>query len=259
MFTSKSEEGEMRRLRGPWPAVFVTDWADVWDLPPVKDYRKQLEGDQHNMDREKRIYHPRVYAVYGSKAWFLALTASANPFNSEYLFWVDAGSFRNKSVAFHNWPDTDKVHRLFTGAKSRDSMMVGVIGRQPLRAYDVDGGPISRFDNGPKLEDKIMGTFFGGSPYATSWFADSFYHLYDKYINSGRFVGMDQSLFNSVVALNWWRTLYLPCRDLRDKCGSDPWFSFHYAFAADNETLPSCTNVAPITLRGQVQVQEILR
>lgn len=63
-------------------------------MEPSMRFRQDFEENQHQIDPEKYIHSPALYAVWGSKSWMLKVAADENRYNSTYFFWVDTGAWR---------------------------------------------------------------------------------------------------------------------------------------------------------------------
>ena len=57
-------------------------------------FRQHFETNQYEIDPEKSIHSPALYAIWSSKSWMLKIAADENLYNSTYFFWVDAGAWR---------------------------------------------------------------------------------------------------------------------------------------------------------------------
>lgn len=49
---------------------------------------------QHDLDPERGIHSPELYAIWTAKSWMLHEAAKVNAFKSERFFWVDIGAWR---------------------------------------------------------------------------------------------------------------------------------------------------------------------
>lgn len=69
----------------------TTQTMEFWDIPPVKKHRAEFEGPQYNIDPEKTIHSPDLYAIWASKSWMLLQTALENPFGSHFFSGLTQG------------------------------------------------------------------------------------------------------------------------------------------------------------------------
>lgn len=149
-FAPPEMEETILRLRGPLPITLNTSFATPFDIPPLKG----LQGRYHDMNKvdPERAYHsPELYAVWSSKTYFLReglRNMQSAGMNVEYVFWSDAGSFRQKQD-FNRWPALERVEEIFTtGAElsnmSKDDlffMPIWDVPEEPLRNWTPLGGP----------------------------------------------------------------------------------------------------------------------
>ena len=68
--------------------------VDLWDIPPLAPLANEFKTSQHEMDPEKQIHSPELYAIWNAKSWMLLKTAEANVFKSKHFFWADIGAWQ---------------------------------------------------------------------------------------------------------------------------------------------------------------------
>lgn len=68
--------------------------TDLWDLPPVAPLQEAFKTWQHDIDPERWIHSPELYAIWNAKQWMLHEAAKTDVFNSKYFFWADIGAWR---------------------------------------------------------------------------------------------------------------------------------------------------------------------
>lgn len=104
-----------------------TSFANVFSTPVMKPYKKEYQEKQWQLDREKDVHHPELYAIWNNKPYFLAEAArrlkrqksSTLSYSSyDYYFWNDIGSFR-VTHAWRQWPDATFVANAFKQAAER--------------------------------------------------------------------------------------------------------------------------------------------
>jgi uncharacterized membrane protein len=52
----------------------------------------------HDVNREKHIHSPELYAVWAAKQELVMKAIEWNPFSSDYFVWMDAGIVRNDDI-----------------------------------------------------------------------------------------------------------------------------------------------------------------
>ena len=204
-----------------FPMTLNTTFSSAFDVPPLKALQPNYTV-MHSWDREKRRHSPELYAVWNAKAYFL-IEAINNAGNSgktyDYVFWNDAGSFRDEH-GYKVWPDPERVVQVFeqgekkSGMKKDDLMFFPVTGMPywSQRYWKEDQGPVDvDFSEGRVSFASILkfahistfyaGSFFGGSPSAAKWWSKTFYAYHDYYLSLSYFVGKDQTVFNALFFL----------------------------------------------------------
>ncbi|KAF9498080.1 hypothetical protein BDN71DRAFT_434834 [Pleurotus eryngii] len=231
-FTTPAMEGLIRGCRANHPIFINTTFERAFDVPPLHG----LEGEYEKMqakDREGFRHSPELYSVWNAKPYFLDeavrnvntlipfAQSDPSPPTFDYGFWVDAGSFREEHF-YQRWPDAQRVEEVFeegsqlTGTP-QDELIFFPICTIPERGWkrwrESDGPVDFDFSEGTYLnhysfilskpaDTGILGSFFGGSPKAISWYARTFYAQHDKYLANGIFVGKDQTVINAIMFLH---------------------------------------------------------
>ncbi|KAK2467408.1 hypothetical protein APHAL10511_000643 [Amanita phalloides] len=185
-----------------FPLVVNTTFSSPFSVPPLVGLEANYTY-MHSIDRENFRHSPELYAVWNAKAYFLAeavknMEAAGKTY--DYVFWNDAGSFRDDHW-YKVWPDPDRVRQVWeegvrvSGMKKEDLMFFPLAGMPSLmyRWWKEDQGPID--------VDMSEGSFFGGAPSAVRWWSKTFYAYHDYYLSRSFFVGKDQELFNALFFL----------------------------------------------------------
>ena len=94
-----------------------------------RTYVKEYKEKQWNLDREKKLHSPELYAVWNLKHYLLNEIARQNPFKSKFFIYTDCGAWRNRS--FTNWPDNEFVDKV--AAKIGDRILYGQVGMSEFR------------------------------------------------------------------------------------------------------------------------------
>ncbi|KAF6761029.1 hypothetical protein DFP72DRAFT_30509 [Ephemerocybe angulata] len=186
-----------RSKDAPFFMKLNTSYESAFSVPPLRG-REEAYEEMHGKDREKNMHAPELYAIWNAKPFFLNEAAKEMKERwkreYDYVFWVDAGSFRIDHH-YRDWPNPRTVEALFqTPAGPHPiSFPLANIPTYRYRSWQEDMGPID--------EDISEGSFFGGSPDAIEWYASTFYAYHDHYLSMGYFVGKDQTFINSILLL----------------------------------------------------------
>ncbi len=63
-----------------------------------------------NVTDTEKYHTPELYAVWNLKFFLVQKVADANPYNSQFFFFTDAGAWREK--VFAKWPDYNFVKQV---------------------------------------------------------------------------------------------------------------------------------------------------
>ncbi|KAF5317015.1 hypothetical protein D9611_003648 [Ephemerocybe angulata] len=220
-----------RSKDAPFFMKLNTSYESAFSVPPLRG-REEAYEEMHGKDREKNMHAPELYAIWNAKPFFLNEAAKEMKERwkreYDYVFWVDAGSFRIDHH-YRDWPNPRTVEVLFQTPAGPHPIFIPLanIPTYRYRSWQEDMGPID--------EDISEGSFFGGSPDAIEWYASTFYAYHDHYLSMGYFVGKDQTFINSILLLFPERFITLWKRDplLRSqfwppgRCGNE-WFYYEF-------------------------------
>ena len=131
-----------------------------------------------DLDPEKSIHSPELYAIWNLKPYMVNKAAHENQFKSEFFIYTDAGSFRQRS--FVNWPKEEYVKNVHKQVNNR--LVLGLVDN-------------IKYHTNP-LNDLIEGGFFAGSIISLSTFETNFYEIHDERLYKGLFIGKDQTITN---------------------------------------------------------------
>ena len=98
-----------------------------------KDYVKVYREHQWELDGEKAIHSPELYAVWNLKTYLLTKIAQRNPFKSEFFIYTDSGAWRDKQ--FSNWPDENIVQTVAN--KLGDRILYGQVGNPNMNDFSI--------------------------------------------------------------------------------------------------------------------------
>ncbi|RNA29052.1 hypothetical protein BpHYR1_031252 [Brachionus plicatilis] len=206
------------------PTHFVL-FNDAWqlfhqiELWRNRSYTENYQQKQWNMDPEKSLHNPNLYAIWNSKHYAMKITVDTNPFNSSFFIYTDIGAWRKKHLT--NWPDTKFVGKL--GQKLRDKILYGQINKLVSKEINLK-------------KDTIQGGFIAGSKSAVQYAANAYYGAHDDLYDKGLFIGKEQTIMNYVTYVKKFefisklRTWSIDC-----STSYDNWFFYQYFFAHQNQ------------------------
>ena len=240
IFTTPDMEPKMRPLRGSlaeW-THFITEYQ-VWTLPSVVDVEVANTFKYAQLDRDPvhELHCPELFAIWTAKPWMMLEATKRNPFKSSYFLWVDIGSFRWEHYPYKNWPDVGRMRSLWVG---REAMLLVVLVRRVKGSEDEKWWLHITRRQPPMARYLVEGTFFGAMAPGVQWFAREFYSYRNKWLKRGKFVGDDQNLMSTVVALNWPHVMLLDATQRASGCVFEEWFLFQHWLATKEEGIPAC-------------------
>lgn len=232
VFTSPAEVDLLRSLRGNRPMI-VHVYNSIYDWPWASQYKEEFQR-QHLIDDQSLIRkNPDVYAIWNSKPSFMAYAAERNDFNSEYFFWVDMGSRREHGFFFSNWPNEDRVSKVFKNNEQR-LLFCLILPMNFTWDWRTKG---SQYPN-----VGLQGTFFAGKRDAIIRFNDTYTKYFNLFISLKSFVGSDQGVFSGIISDDSLKSGFMTL-DVRERaCGVDNWFYFYHFFKNSNDGLTHCEN-----------------
>jgi hypothetical protein len=132
------------------PITIDATYNTAFEVPPLKG----LEGwynEMHSMDRENSYHSPELYSIWNAKPFFVdnAIRIMASKGKTyDYVFWNDAGSFREDNV-YKIWPHPSRIDEIWkegsrlSGTKAEDLLFFPI--QHPpysARNWNEDMGPI---------------------------------------------------------------------------------------------------------------------
>jgi len=195
-------------------------FESIWQIPVAKEFEAVFRS-QWTIDPERRIHSPELYAIWNCKSWFLKTAAERNDFSSDFFFWVDAGSFRDRKVS-RDWPDTQRVQAVFVNTSNRFlvSAINSAFWNDIQRKRINPNYPFDKFDI-------IQGTFFGGTVSSVPLYHEHFLQLLRNFSLRNLFIGKDQNVMNSFVLQYPQYFIILDSSNLDHSCGNG-WFYFQF-------------------------------
>lgn len=112
----------------------------IWDIIVEfekiqnKKYLRIYKEKQLELDREKEIHSPELYAVWNLKHYFLYKIAQKNPYNSEFFIFTDSGAWRGKELS--NWPDIE-ISKTIANTIG-DRILYGQVGEPNIPFYSME-------------------------------------------------------------------------------------------------------------------------
>lgn len=236
VFTDKASAPFIKSVRKGLP-IYLLIYDTIWDMPsPIASFKNHYHNDQYELDPEKDIHSPNLYAVWNSKAWMVSYTTTLNPFNSTFFYWVDIGAFRSQGMRRQSWPDLNLVKEIFK-RETETKLHVFVV-RKFMFEENIT------YDDLSKTEDFIVGGFFGGTLASVKWWSEMFYETHNMMIEKGFFVGKDQTLMNYILLRhksNFLVSYLQPIRWMKGiKDCNNAWFYFINWYSVETERTPCC-------------------
>ena len=242
--TSKhTPEAFLSRMRtffsqvGPNVVVFTTPdlrpviaAMDRGGLPPVRfilqdtvwnsTWAQRLEHDFRTVQRRLDFGNaaPELYAIWSSKAAWLADVAAANPFSTRFFLFVDAGSQRAPGLNFAPWPSEARVAALFEGRAERALVST-------VAPFD------ARWDwrrVWPHRGTQIQGAIFGGAAGAVAWLNATYWRTFEELRARGLFAAQEQGVLSVLAVEHTERLLILDAGGgaRGNGCSLSNWFYF---------------------------------
>ena len=156
-YTSTDLVPIVQSARGELPITIDTTYNTSFDIPPLKGFQVWY-NEMHSLDRERELHSPELYSIWNSKPFLVdnAIRVQASKGKTyDYVFWNDAGSFREIST-YKNWPDPSRLEEIWqegsrlTGTKTEDLLFFPTV-HPPYHAknWNEEKGPIdSDFSEG---------------------------------------------------------------------------------------------------------------
>ncbi|KDR75459.1 hypothetical protein GALMADRAFT_140114 [Galerina marginata CBS 339.88] len=200
-YTTPDLEPSVRAARGPGlPLTIDTSFSSPFDVPPLGG-RETVYSRMLAHDKDRDLHGPELYAVRNAKPFFVDhAIRSLNGMEYDYVFWNDAGSFREDHV-YSAWPDPARVEKIW-----KDGTTLSRTKTDELVFFPMNNNPPKKAkdwmeDLGPLETDFSQGSFFGGSPASMLWFSQAFYSYHDHFVKLGFFSGNDRTIYNALLLL----------------------------------------------------------
>ncbi|GAA5894452.1 uncharacterized protein JCM6883_002107 [Sporobolomyces salmoneus] len=226
-YCAPSMSAYVRNLRGNKPLTIIADYNDPFEMPPLLSLGgKNWAKKQYELDPEQRWHVPDVYGVWTAKPWIARDASDRNPYDSEYFFWVDAGSFRDAQVN-HDFAALPSVLEKTFSSLPSDTILLAAT-TEPF-ADGLDYVKAAKPGAIPDREDRLQGGWFGGKKEGVEMWEEAVKEVTVRQSALGRFAGKEQPIWTQAARLNW-KKIYVQNMALRvgPDCGSDLWFGFEY-------------------------------
>lgn len=134
------------------------EWMETWNK-------------NHQIDPEKLIHSPKLYAIWALKQEFVENAIKENPFSSEYFVWCDIGCFR--------CPEN------FTNPPTFANNIQDIIQNDEFLCL--------------RINDQIGGGVLAGNIQAWTYFIDAYKRTLKIFEEKNMFIGKDQTLYKFMI------------------------------------------------------------
>lgn len=190
---------------------FNLTFNNIYEVPCVKNLTHVFEK-MHEIDREKGIHNPDLYAVWNSKIYFTREATFIYP-NCQFYFWVDSGVVRdsiygrlydkNGSICDQSESNLNKSKCFHIGFPSPNfsNMILSHYSNPPLELclLFVSYYVFQKHSQTKITNDVSQGIFFG-SKSGIHKFYNAFWEVNDIFIKNNIFCGKEQDTFNFIFA-----------------------------------------------------------
>jgi len=213
VFTTQEYVEKIKTLREDRPIhIEIIEFEELYMW---KKYSAQWIK-HYDLDPEKHIHSPKLYAVWAQKSGFVKDTITLNPFNTTYFFWCDIGAFRIEADMhlYKTFPMTS----YFQPEKMLFGSIFSLTDDDKIMRED---GIIGDFTDPRKW--RIVGGLWGGDTKACLNWNIAYEKMLNKYFDVGRFAGKEQSVMMSTWLANPELGFFTKPRD-GVYCIDDLWF-----------------------------------
>ncbi|GJJ08505.1 hypothetical protein Clacol_002723 [Clathrus columnatus] len=214
IFTTLDFEAQIKEIRGDLPIWIDTTFQSPLEIPPLAEFQDQY----HNMRKNHGSVptgSPHVYAMRTAKVYFLKqglyeLQGQSFPADKKYkyAFWIDFDSFP-VGHTFKNWPDPFRVEKVWNDGSQLTGLAEENLIFIPLKGLPNLSMAMWWEDMGPIDNQFSQSTCFGGMTNAIDWLYEAYFAYHNHWLQRGKFVGKDESVFNAIIMLHPSRILGL--------------------------------------------------
>jgi hypothetical protein len=180
IFTNRTRVGSNIRFR--------LNYSDPFEIPCMRSLRSAYEK-QWSLDRERKLHKgPHVYGIWNGKLCLVAEVSLLEP--NAVVFWIDAGSCREKIYWNTVFPNADRLRSVIT-PEVRGAMIFTT--PRPFTVAPLAYLKINRID-------LAIGGFFGGDQAALREYWTFFWAIHDYFLERGAFVGKEQNLMSTYLS-----------------------------------------------------------
>lgn len=194
------------------------DMLDAWVLYETH-WRQHYE-----MDANKKIHSPELYAIWAQKAFFVKRAIAENPFHTEFFYWCDVGAFRDPNIPteiLQTFPQAEKL--------PRDQILLNSV--HPFTQDDMFSMFHSLFSNYHQHICRIVGGLWGGHRDACLLWTAAYEQTLVRFFANDCYAGNDQMVMLMTYILD--PTLAVTVKPFEDYT-KDNWFFQEYALSALN-------------------------
>jgi hypothetical protein len=177
---------------------------DKWEINTIvpKSYWKYC----HQLDVENDIHTTKLYQVWAMKSWFVKRAIEMNPYGSDYYFWCDIGSVRDRKLVdgLYSFPRAetvfslpkDRINLIVINAFQQSDLQINKATEIPLMYCNhmKDGKMISC----PNIV-RVQGGFFGGHVDAWPKWIEEYRETLIRFLRAGLFGGKDQYIMGTIA------------------------------------------------------------
>ncbi|BGP03443.1 Proteophosphoglycan 5 [Rhodotorula toruloides ATCC 204091] len=236
-YCSPDQHDYIAGLRGDKPITINSTYPTAFQMPPLEN----LGGEewairQNKMDPENWMHVHDIYGIWTAKPWLVNEVAKANPYDSKYFMWVDAGSLREPNVP-HPFTGLGKHMDEIYADVPNDTLLLASTTVPFEEELDYVQNATRMQPNDPT--ERLQGGWYGGTKEAVDWWETETTKVVVLQSALNRFTAKEQPVWNQAARLNWEKIL-IQQNAFRHgpDCGYDFWFTFEYWSDGRNCTIP---------------------
>lgn len=149
------------------PIIINSTYPTAFEMPPLEN----LGGEewairQNKMDPENWMHVHEIYGIWTAKPWLVNEVAKANPYNSKYFMWVDAGSLREPNVPHPFTGLAKHMDEIYTDVPN-DTLLLASTTVPFEEELDYVQNATRFQPNDPT--ERLQGGWYGGTKEAVDW------------------------------------------------------------------------------------------
>ncbi len=213
----------IREWRGDRPISIVQ--LPFEDLEMWKQYKNQWKK-QHEIDPERVIHSPELYAVWAMKTTFVEKAIHENPFHTDYFFWCDFGAFREASYPLYVLDYFPMTRYFYSDRIIIQGVAPLTHGERFIKSDGLYGEPVTDIWNEVRLAGGLWG---GGIKGCIRWHL-AFKETLLAFFQKGRVAGKEQIVMLSAYLKD--PSIAIVVQRTIDHI--NPWFFFHELLSNTN-------------------------